>query len=85
VGLPIVEVVEAEETLVKIQVNKQVDLEVQVVVAMDLQQLVQETLEDIVPQKVIQERQDQEQDPLTTMVVAVEQEQPVQIHVVERD
>jgi hypothetical protein len=80
-----VEVVEAEETLVKIQVNKQVDLEVQVVVAMELQQLDVEMLEDIVPQKVIQERQDQEQDPLETMVVAVEQEQPVQIHVVERD
>tara|TARA_R110000751_G_scaffold191004_1_gene296729 strand:- start:213 stop:470 length:258 start_codon:yes stop_codon:yes gene_type:complete len=85
VELPIVEVVEVEENLVKIQVNKQVDLEVQVVVAMELQQLVQETLEDIVPQKVIQERQDQEQDPLETMVVAVEQEQLVQIHVVERD
>tara|TARA_R100001530_G_scaffold76300_3_gene53559 strand:+ start:178 stop:420 length:243 start_codon:yes stop_codon:yes gene_type:complete len=80
-----VEVVEAEETLVKIQVNKQVDLEVQVVVAMELQQLDVEMLEDIVPQKVIQERQDQEQEPLETMVVAVEQEQPVQIHVVERD
>jgi hypothetical protein len=80
-----VEVVEAEETLVKIQVNKQVDLEVQVAVAMELQQLDVEMLEDIVPQKVIQERQDQEQEPLETMVVAVEQEQPVQIHVVERD
>ena len=79
------EVVEAEETLVKIQVNKQVDLEVQVVVAMELQQLDVEMLEDIVPQKVIQERQDQEQEPLETMVAAVEQEQPVQIHVVERD
>jgi hypothetical protein len=80
-----VEAVEAEETLVKIQVNKQVDLEVQVAVAMELQQRVQETLADIVPQKVIQERQDQEQETLETLVVAVEQEQPVQIHVVERD
>ena len=79
------EAVEAEETLVKIQVNKQVDLEVQVAVAMELQQRVQETLADIVPQKVIQERQDQEQETLETLVVAVEQEQPVQIHVVERD
>jgi hypothetical protein len=80
-----VEAVEAEETLVKIQVNKQVDLEVQVAVAMELQQRVQETLADIVPQKVIQERQDQEQETLEILVVAVEQEQPVQIHVVERD
>tara|TARA_R100000458_G_scaffold40473_1_gene38018 strand:- start:207 stop:464 length:258 start_codon:yes stop_codon:yes gene_type:complete len=84
VELPIVERVEAEETLVKIQLNEQVDREVPVEEVIPVQHLDVEMLEDILPLKVIQDHPDQDQVIQVILVELVEQEPQVQIHVVEQ-
>ncbi len=76
--------VEAEETLVKIQLNEQVDREVPVEEVIPVQHLDVEMLEDILPLKVIQDHPDQDQVIQVILVELVEQEPQVQIHVVEQ-